>query len=70
MLEVTSEEKLLREWANRYWNRPEMGAWVCCKCIQMDAQWPDTVAAVRRVNPNNPVAQHWGESGGRHVSGA
>ena len=70
MSEVTAEEKLLREWVNRYWNRPEMGAWVCCKCIQMDARWSDTVAAIRNVNPNNPVVRYWDESNGRHVSGA
>ena len=49
MKEVVAGEKLLREWVNRYWNRPEMGAWVCCKCVQMPAEWSETVEAIRRV---------------------
>ena len=42
MTSVTIHEKLLREWVNRFWNRPEMGGWVCMNCIRMDDHWEES----------------------------
>ena len=70
MVDVTAEEKLLREWVSRYWSRPEMGAWVCRHCILMDDDWQDTVGAIRTVYPDLCLVRYFDESAGRERSRA
>ena len=59
----TPLEYQLREWVNRYWNRPEMGAWVCRFCAKMLPTWKDTVEAIREVDPEHVVVRNWDSMG-------
>ena len=61
MQEITPAKNMLREWWGRFWNRPEMGSWVCRFCAVRHESWAETVEAIRRRDPSHIVVSRWDE---------